>query len=124
MRTVGGRLLCRAPNGIEQAPVSEGGGREGVDRDVGRYDALRDRLRQLRGASEVTLTFDDIEGLLGDALPASAREHRGWWANEMRPDSRHVQCRAWMETGWFVERVDLHEGRVTFVESSQAVPDE
>lgn len=91
---------------------------------MGRYDPLRNRLRQLRGGSEVALTFDDIEGLLGGALPASAREDRAWWANEMRPDSTHVQCRAWIETGWFVDHVDLHEGRVTFVESSQAVPDE
>jgi len=88
---------------------------------MNRYDALRDRLRLVRGASEVTLTFVEIEQLIGSSLPPSAREHRAWWANETRSDGSHVQCRAWIEAGWFVDSVDVHEGRVTFVESSQAV---
>ena len=88
---------------------------------MNRYDPLRDRLREVHGASEVTLTFAEIEQLIGGSLPASAREHRAWWANEGRPDSSHVQCRAWMEAGWFVDSVDVHAGRVTFVESSDAV---
>ena len=91
---------------------------------MSRYDPLRDRLRQLHGASEVAFTFADIKRLIGGSLPTRAREDRAWWRNEMRPDSTHIQCRAWMDAGWFVEDVDVHEGRVTFVESSQAVPDE
>ena len=95
-------------------------GREGVDRDMNRYEPLRDRLRQLRGTSEAMFTFAEIEQILGGPLPASAREHREWWANERRPDGNHAQCRAWMESGWFVEDVHLQQGRVTFVESSSA----
>jgi hypothetical protein len=31
---------------------------------------------------EILLAFSEIERLLGDSLPASAHNHRAWWANE------------------------------------------
>ena len=34
-----------------------------------------------RYASSVVLTFEQMEALLGFALPAAARQEPGWWAN-------------------------------------------
>ena len=37
-----------------------------------------------RYASRVVLTFDQIESLLGFALPAAARQEPGWWTTVAR----------------------------------------
>ena len=63
-----------------------------------------------RQAEQVNLTFDEIEGLLGQALPPSARRRRDWWGN--RRNSQHAS--AWMDAGYHATEVDLQTGRVTF----------
>lgn len=76
---------------------------------IGKYDALRDRLA---GApTPLELTFDAIDALVG-GLPSSALIHRAWWANEEH--GQHVQARAWREANRRVESVDLVRRRVTF----------
>jgi hypothetical protein len=45
----------------------------------GQYRLLHDYLRD-RFADTIVLTFDQIEDLLGFALPAEARNDAGWWA--------------------------------------------
>jgi len=77
----------------------------------GSYDALATHLLGL-SAPTVTLTFTDLECLLGRTLPASARAHRAWWSNER--SGTHTHARAWMGVGWMVDRVDLRDATVTF----------
>jgi hypothetical protein len=74
----------------------------------GTYAALGHYLAGAR--PPVTLIFVDIERVIGRPLPASARRHRPWWAN----DPSHSQARAWLGAGWRVLSVDLNAGRVTF----------
>lgn len=76
----------------------------------GKYRPLFDHLSASH-ANEVTLTLTEIEVLLGDALPASARTTRGWWSNRGRGS---LQATAWMEAGYHVQEVDLSAGRVVF----------
>ncbi len=83
---------------------------------LSKYDALGDYLRACVGRRRVHLTFREIEQIIGDALPPSAREHREWWGNEVGPAARHSQCRAWMEAGWLVNEVDRNAGVVVFEE--------
>jgi hypothetical protein len=45
---------------------------------TGPYRPLHDYLRK-RFADSVVLTFDQIEDLIGSALPAEARADEGWW---------------------------------------------
>jgi hypothetical protein len=76
------------------------------------YAPLHERLANA-GADPVTLTFAEIERLLGRKLPASAyddRVKRQWWANT----DTHVQARAWLRAGRKA-RLDARENRVTFV---------
>jgi DNA-binding XRE family transcriptional regulator len=60
---------------------------------------------------EITLTFSEIETLIVDTLPPSARTRRGWWSNR---SSGSPQAAAWMGSGYHVEAVDLEAERVTF----------
>lgn len=58
----------------------------------------------------IKLTFQQIEGIIGDKLPESARE-RSWWAND---STGHVQSQQWLEVGWRVSKIDLREETVVF----------
>lgn len=60
---------------------------------------------------EAELTFDEVERILQGDLPASAWQHRSWWAND---SVSHVQSQQWLDAGWQVMRLSLTERRVTF----------
>jgi hypothetical protein len=79
---------------------------------MAKYDPLGRHLMQ-QSEDEVLLTFAQIEGMIGGALPASARNHLEWWANETNPRTTHVQARAWLDAG-FKTSVDLNRQRVMF----------
>ena len=65
---------------------------------MSRYDPLRDYLQSQR-ASFITLSFRDIEDLIGGPLPASAMRPQ-WWANVKDPNTTHVQRHAWGNAGY------------------------
>ena len=67
-------------------------------------------LQQAAGAP-VTLSFAQIEALLGTSLPGSARTRAGWWSNRSKGA---VQAAAWMDAGYHVKSVDLAAGTVQF----------
>jgi hypothetical protein len=80
----------------------------------GDYFLLEKYLRALPVELEdVTLTFEGIEAILKESLPAAAREEDSWWENQ-KPGLQ-VKTIAWMDAGWLVEIVDLSEKRVHFV---------
>ena len=76
-----------------------------------KYDPLTRYLAALT-TDEVTLTFGEIEAILGAPLPRSARL-REWWANS----AGSTWARAWLSAGWRVERRQLwgDSPAVTFV---------
>ena len=76
-----------------------------------KYDPLADYLAALT-VDEVTLTFAEIEAIIGAPLPPSARL-RTWWANT----AGSAQARAWRSAGWRMARRQLHSATpaVTFV---------
>lgn len=55
-------------------------------------------------------SFAEIEDVLGCPLPASARQHAAWWANQARGQSL-----AWQSAGWNTNSVNLAQERVTFL---------
>ncbi len=61
---------------------------------MSRYAALTDHLSTL-DADAITLSFDEIDELVG-GLPPSARKHASWWANSNKPSG---QSRHWMSVG-------------------------
>jgi len=70
-------------------------------------------LEFLRGSNqrEVILSFAEIEALMNNPLPDSAKSKRAWWSNRSKGA---LQASAWMEAGYRVEDVALDGQRVTF----------
>jgi CBS domain-containing protein len=85
----------------------------------GKYVPLRDYLENIKqeGIVNLQLAFDQIENLLGEDLPDSARQHRAWWGNDY---STHVQAIAWLSAGWLVDGVDMNKEEVDFRQTNTA----
>ena len=77
-----------------------------------RYDPLKRYLAE-RTDPVIHLSFAEIERIIGGPLPASARRHRPWWANERL--GSHVHASAWMGADRRTTNVDLNTGAVDFV---------
>jgi hypothetical protein len=71
------------------------------------YQPLVDHLAHCC-SDTVTLTFEQIEGILGRELPVSARTYRRWWGRGKS------HARAWTDLGWRARPVDIPARRVTF----------
>ena len=82
-----------------------------------KYEPLHRRLSG-EAAPRLSLTFQQIEHLLGVQLPHSAYQYSAWWANEA--NGRHVQAWAWRDAGYRAE-ADLEQRRVTFARISPIV---
>ena len=78
---------------------------EKVVSNVGKYYALEQYLERSESPT-ITLTFEDIERILGEPLPASARKYAAWWANS---SEGHSHANAWLNAGVKVEQVKLGE---------------
>lgn len=77
-----------------------------------RYAPLAIWLQQLHWRQKkVSLTFMQIQEILREELPASARQHRSWWAND---SIGHVQSQQWLDVGWRVSNIAMAEEKVTF----------
>ena len=79
---------------------------------MSKYDPL---ARFLDGRREAVweASFSDVERVLGESLPHSARKHRPWWANQS--GAGHSQTSGWQSVGWETRDVDLERERVRFV---------
>jgi hypothetical protein len=75
---------------------------------AGKYTPLENYLRDLpANQKEVILSFEQIEGILNNQLPASAYEDERWWEHET--EGNHVSARAWTNAGWKIEHVDVNK---------------
>jgi hypothetical protein len=75
---------------------------------AGKYDALRRNLKEAAPGEVVSLTFNEIDVLVG-GLPPSA-QGRTWWANTT--NATRSQARAWLSIGRRVIEVRLGEAVV------------
>ncbi len=76
-----------------------------------KYKPLQFYLMRLNGRPEM-LTFEDIESIIGKALPQSAVKHRAFWANDN--EGHHPHARSWMSAGYRVAYVDREDRIVRF----------
>lgn len=67
------------------------------------YDPLRDYLQQ-KTVVEFTLTFDEIEEILGFALPR-ASQRASWWEKERNPENARPQRDAIRDGGYEATRL-------------------
>lgn len=98
-------VLEQSEENLKQDGVSE------LPTSSKKYRALSDYLS---GSDEhiVSLTFSDIEELLGFTLPHSARQHRAFWANT----TSHSIASSWLSVGYETVKVNIEEGNVVFEE--------
>ncbi len=76
------------------------------------YDPLRKWLVQQ--GKTVTVTFGELEKILGRPLPYSASHYSSWWDNEEIVKTNHVQAKAWHAAGYRVTDLKMIERVVTF----------
>ncbi len=74
-----------------------------------KYAPLQEYLeRYPKDKTEVTLSFRELEDLLGSSLPTSAANYQAWWGNQTDVSNR-PQAKAWMNARFVVDAV--HQGR-------------
>ncbi|MGH2808222.1 MAG: DUF7662 domain-containing protein [Actinomycetota bacterium] len=67
------------------------------------------------GVDRLTLTLPEIEEIVGEPLPSTAR-FPSWWRN----DERKMHSRAWLTAGWRVGEVAGEKAAVEFVRGDQS----
>ena len=67
-------------------------------------------VRKAKYANFVSLSFKQIEDIIGDKLPNSAYDYEHWWNNNLN----RSQSEVWLTVGWKVETVNLAKKEVTF----------
>ncbi len=80
----------------------------------GKYFPLEQYLRSLpEKQTGTTLSFEQIERMIGSKLPASAYGYPQWW--EHATEGNHRNARAWTNAGWKIEDLNLEQKRVKLV---------
>jgi len=74
--------------------------------------------RRARFTSRVTLSFAEIEGVIGDNLPFGALRNREWWTNT----KSSAQGQAWLNVGWRVQDLNMNDRSVTFMRVASPEP--
>ena len=78
---------------------------------VQKYYNLEKFLNTLpKNQKEITITFEEIEMLIDDKLPSSARKYTAWWANAQT----HNHAKYWLDAGWKTKNVNIDNQEVTF----------
>jgi len=84
---------------------------------AGKYTPLEKYLRGIPASQkEITLSFEQIEGILKSKLPSSAYEDRRWW--DKAKEGNHVSARSWSNAGWKVDEVNFNEKWVRLLRAS------
>ena len=80
-----------------------------------KYFPLFQHLKRQRG-ERVSLTFSQIEAILSQPLPRSARRGKGFWSNRAHGG---LQAEAWLEAGFETKDVDLRGRRIEWARPVQ-----
>lgn len=81
---------------------------------MSKYEPLTRFLEGADGA-RLTLSFDQVENILGFSLPRSASHYPAWWANN--PEG-HSHSRAWIRAGWRTENLNVTARKIDFVRNA------
>ena len=74
---------------------------------------------QPTSVEQIELTFDQVEAILGSALPNSAIKLQTWWTNVEPKIQSHRT--AWLNNGWRVTEFDQQARWVKFVRKHPSV---
>jgi len=76
---------------------------------MSKYAPLREFL-VAQNADHISMSFDEIESVLGLPLPAS-KQYPAWWSNN---PSNNPMTREWLEAGFETESVNVGSGKLVF----------
>ena len=79
-------------------------------KSTSKYHSLYIYLSQ-QEQRELTLSFADIEHIIGTALTPTARTNKGWWSNRKK---HALQADSWQHAGYVVANLDIERELVTF----------
>jgi len=65
----------------------------------------------------IAMTFTDIESIIKDDLPPSARKHRPWWSNNT---TNRAITQSWVAAGFKVTQVNMKNESLVFVKMKHA----
>lgn len=86
---------------------------------MGKWDPLTDYLARL-DRPRIVLTYEQIEGVLGAALPRSATDHRPYfWTNAVKGNYAQV----WLRAGYRVSLRGVTENQVAFERDDSVRPE-
>ena len=86
---------------------------------MSKYDPLYRFLQDIQvNVGEKTITFSEMERILGFKLPKSACVYRQWWANSTSPQ-QHPHAQSWLAAGWTVDTVNQQDKWVRFRRGKQ-----
>src|SRR6185436_4093498 len=74
-----------------------------------KYERLGTFLRN-KGGELVSMTFAEIERVVGTKLPKS-QKHQAWWSNST---SNNVMTQVWLDAGYRTEQVDVTGRKLVF----------
>ncbi|MCL2101924.1 MAG: hypothetical protein FWH22_09470 [Fibromonadales bacterium] len=80
---------------------------------VKKYSPLKEYLKSL-GKNRIILSFEEIETILKDNLPNSARKYKAFWGNNRNNGKAYDHSNSWLEAGLEIEKKDLENGLITF----------
>jgi predicted transcriptional regulator len=81
-------------------------------RTNGKYKPLEEWFKELPNShNRIRMSFDDIEMIIQDELPKSAKGYRAWWENDYTSRS---QALSWLKAGWLVRTVQMESQEVSF----------
>ena len=83
-----------------------------------KYAPLATHLRN-SGQETVSLTFEDIERIIGAELPSSASNYRAWWSNN---PTNNVMTHSWLAAGYKTANVDMAGRTLEFRKYAQYGP--
>ena len=75
-----------------------------------KYEPLA-RFLESQPGQEVSLTFEEIETIIGSKLPPSSHAYRALWSNNPQG---HVMAQAWLKVGWESSEVDMEGRKLVF----------
>lgn len=83
---------------------------------VSKYKPLQNHLER-EGRARVRMSFSEIETIIENRLPPSARKHRPWWSNN---PTNSVITYAWLAAGYKTAQVDMNSETLVFEKSPEA----
>jgi hypothetical protein len=83
---------------------------------MSKYSPLKTHL-QREGRQKIRMSFAEIEEIIDNRLPPSARKHRPWWSNN---PNNSVITYAWLSAGYRTAQVDMPGETLVFVKDENA----